>query len=62
MAPLQYYFASPVVIGFVLVCQSLVTYSRVIAIALKRMYNGLPIDQNVKNDRYALFCQAQRNL
>lgn len=48
MAPLQYYFAASIVIGFVLVGQSLVAYSGVIAIVLKSMHNGLPIDQNVK--------------
>lgn len=48
MAPFQYYFSAPIVIGFVLVGHSLVAYSGVIAIVLKSMQNGLPIDQNVK--------------
>lgn len=63
MAPFQYYFAAPIVIGFVLVGQSLVAYLGVIAIVLKSMHNGLPVDQNVKkNDRYALFRPAPGNL
>lgn len=48
MAPFQYDFAAPIVIGFVSVGQSLVAYLGVIAIVLKSMHNGLPIDQNVK--------------
>lgn len=51
MAPFQHYFAAPIVIGFVLVGQSLVAYLGVIAIVLKRMHNGLPIDQNVKKKK-----------
>lgn len=64
MAPFQYDFAAPIVIGFVLVGQSLVAYLGVIAIVLKSMHNGLPVDQNVKkkNDRYALFRPAPGNL
>lgn len=45
MAPFQYDFAAPIVIGFV---QSLVAYLGVIAIVLKSMHNGLPVGQNVK--------------
>lgn len=52
MAPFQHYFAAPIVIGFVLVGQSLVAYLGVIAIVLKRMHNGLPIDQNVKKKKW----------
>lgn len=63
MAPFQYDFAASIVIGFVSVGQSLVAYLGVIAIVLKSMHNGLPIDQDVKkNDRYALFRPAPGNL
>lgn len=48
MAPLQSLFIYPAVMGFILVGHSFVTYSGVMAIALKNIYNGLLIDQNVR--------------
>lgn len=51
MALVQPPLIYPVVMGFVLVDQSFVTCAGVMALTLKNIYNGLLIDQNVKNDR-----------
>lgn len=48
MALLQSLFIYPAVMGFVLVSHNFVTSSGVIVIALKNIYNGLLIDQNVR--------------
>lgn len=61
MAFLQSHLIYPVVMGFILVGQSFVTYSEVMGSALKDVYNGLLIDQNVRNDRSSLFCLPKGN-